>query len=162
VSRAAICEPRRVTHAHQFCLVSAGAFFLVGLLAGAWKYAWIARTADGVASAPVYVDVAHRASLLYAFACMLLGELCARSAWSDTVDLIAAIVLVALFAAAVAGYVVHGVLRDTDNQLRRPHQLGKRTVRPAYISAFMIVLTVGEIGAFVTLFAGVLRGIALV
>src|SRR5262245_9931013 len=104
--------------ASSFCLVSAASFFALGLLAGVWKYAWIARTADG--RAPSYVDVAHRAALLYAFACHLLGQLCARSAWPDWVNLAAAIVLVSFFAAAVLGYVVHGVLRDTDNQLRRP------------------------------------------
>jgi len=37
------------------------------------------------------------------------------------------------FAAAVLGYVIHGALRDTDNQLARPHRLGTRTVSPAAV-----------------------------
>src|SRR5437870_102204 len=111
----------RAMTAHEFCLTSAGAFLITGLATGIWKYACIAASPD--ARAPVYVDVAHRTSLMYAFACGLLAMLCERSAWRDAVNLAAAIAAVAFFALAVAGYVVHGALRDTDNQLARPHRL---------------------------------------
>jgi hypothetical protein len=140
--------------ASGFCLASAGAFFLVGLVTGAWKYACIATTAD--ARAPYYVDTAHRTALMYAFACALLSQLTARSAWSSGVNLAAAIVLVGFFAAAVLGYVVHGALRDTDNQFARPHRLGARTVAPGPVLAFMVVLTVAELGGFAVIFAGYL------
>lgn len=140
--------------ASDFCLVSAGGFFLVGLLAGAWKYACIARSAE--AKAPFYVDTAHRASLLYAFACALIGELCKRSAWSNGVNLAASAVLVSFFAAAVLGYVVHGALRDTDNQLQRPHRLGRRTIPAGAMLGFMMLLTLAEIGGFVVVFSGYL------
>lgn len=146
-----------MTHSATFCLTSAGAFLLVGLCCGAWKYAAIHRSAE--ARAPVYVDIAHRASLLYAFACMLLGELCARSAWSNGVNLLASVALVLFFAVSVLGYVVHGWLGDTDNQLRRPHRLGKGTVSPAAMLAFMLALIGVEIGGFVVIFAGFLAGI---
>jgi hypothetical protein len=138
--------------AADFCLTSAASFFLVGLLAGAWKYAGIARSPEARAS--VYVDVAHRASLLYAFACALLSKLCERSAWSNAVNMGASAVLVFFFAAAVVGYVVHGALRDTENQLERPHRLGRRTIPALAMSTFMVVLTVSEIGGFLVLFAG--------
>lgn len=138
--------------ANDFCLMSAGGFFLVGLLSGAWKYACIARSVE--ARAPHYVDTTHRASLLYAFACALLAELCKRNAWSNGVNLAASIVLVAFFAAAVLGYVVHGALRDTDNQLERPHRLGRRTIPAALMLAFMTVLMLAEIGGFVVVFSG--------
>src|SRR5262245_484652 len=134
--------------ARVFCITSAGGFFLTGLLSGAWKYSWIARTASSTAQAPAYVDIAHRASLLYAFARHLLAELCARSAWPNSVNVASAIVMVSLFASAVFGYVLHGALRDTDNQLRRPHRLGKRTIPAGVMTGFMIMLTVGEIGGF--------------
>lgn len=140
--------------ASTFCLASAGVFFLAGLVTGTWKYACIATSAD--ARAPFYVDTAHRASLMYAFACGLIGQLAARSAWSNTVNLAAAIVLVTFFAAAVLGYVVHGALRDTDNQLARPHRLGAGTVRPAAMIAFMIALVVAEIAGFVVIIVGFL------
>ena len=143
--------------AQTFCTLSAGAFFLVGLGCGFWKYSWIARTAEADARAPPYVDIAHRASLLYAFACDLLARLCAESAWPDSVNLVASGLLVGFFASAVIGYVVHGVLRDTDNQLRRPHVLGRRTVGPRAVTTYMVALTIAEIGAFGVLFAGFAR-----
>ncbi|MEO7736490.1 MAG: hypothetical protein ABIY55_36360 [Kofleriaceae bacterium] len=140
--------------AAAFCLTSAAAFFLVGLAAGVWKYLCIATTAE--ARAPFYVDTAHRASLLYAFACGLLSQLVAHSAWSSTTNLVAAAVLVTFFAAAVLGYVVHGVLRDTDNQLARPHRLGTGTVAPAAMVIFMVSLMVAELGGFTVIFVGYL------
>ena len=52
-------------------VLAAGVFFLVGLLTGAWKYRAMMRSERAVA--PTYVDVAHRASLLYSFAALLLA-----------------------------------------------------------------------------------------
>jgi hypothetical protein len=140
--------------ASTFTLGSAGVFFGFGLLFGAWKYACMARSADG--QSPVYVDIAHRAALLYAFACMLLAQLCAASAWRDGVNLAAAIVLVLYFAIAVLTYAVHGALRDTDNQLRRPHRLGRRTIGDLTMRAFMVSLITAEIGAFLVILGGYL------
>jgi hypothetical protein len=37
------------------------------------------------------------------------------------------------FAIAVFGFAVHGALRDTDNQLERPHRLG--TIFSGYLAA---------------------------
>jgi hypothetical protein len=138
----------------RFCLTSAGAFFLTGLLTGVWKYAHTLSSAD--ARAPVYVDTAHRASLLYAFACLLLAELSERSAWRDSVNLSASIVLVVFFAASVIAYVVHGVLRDTSNQLQRPHRLGNRIIPAAAMVTFMVVLSLAEIGGFLVVLSGFL------
>jgi hypothetical protein len=143
--------------AETFCLVSAAAFFLAGLLTGAWKYRCILAAADG--RAPPYVDVSHRASLLYAFACALLAELARRSAWPNPVNLAAAIVLVIFFAATVLGYVVHGALRDTDNQLRRPHRLGARTVPPHVVKGFMAALVTAELASFLVLFSGLVTAL---
>jgi hypothetical protein len=140
--------------AETFCFASAGAFFLVGLLAGIWKYHAIATTAD--ARAPIYVDIAHRAALQYAFACALMAQLAARGAWSNATNLAASVTLVTFFAAAVAGYLVHGVLRDTDNQLRRPHVLGRRTVPPGAMRGFMTLLATAEVAGFVVLLTGFL------
>jgi hypothetical protein len=63
------------------------------------------------------------------------------------------------FASAIANYIAHGILRDTDNQMRRPHVLGKRQVSDAMISAYMAALIVGEIGGFAILFWGFQRGL---
>jgi hypothetical protein len=135
-------------------MVSAGLLFFFGLLFGAWKYACIARSPE--AQAPVYVDIAHRAALLYSFACVLVAQLCGASAWSNTVNLSAAIVLVLYFALSVLSYAVHGALRDTDNQLAHPHRLGKRTLGSGAMRAFMLSLIVAEVGAFLVIFSGYL------
>lgn len=136
------------------CWTSAGGFFLAALCAGVWKYACIARSPD--ARAPFYVDTAHRAALLYAFACVLLAELVARSAWSNAVNLVASALVIGFFAAAVLGYLIHGALRDTENQLARPHRLGRRTIPPAAMVGFMGILAAAEIGGFAVVFAGYL------
>ena len=137
-----------------FSLASGGGFFLVGLLSGAWKYLRIRRSPE--ARAPVYVDMAHRAALLYAFAGVLLSRLCAESAWSPPVNLTAVIVLQAFFAISVAAYVLHGALGDTDNQFRRPHRVGRTTMPAFAMTAFMIALIAAEVSAFVVVFAGYL------
>jgi hypothetical protein len=149
-------EAAAMFDARIFCSTSAGALLLVGLLTGTWKYACTARSPD--ARAPYYVDTAHRASLMYAFACAVLAQLCAESAWSNATNLAAAVVLVALFVVTIAGYIVHGALRDTDNQFRVPHQLGARTIPTRAMTAFMGVLIAGEVGGVAVLLAGFVRG----
>jgi hypothetical protein len=136
----------------DLCLVSAGTFFLTGLLTGIWKYRHTLVQPD--ARAPVYVDTAHRASLLYAFACVLLAELVSRSAWSDSVNLGAAALMIAFFAVTVLGYVIHGALRDTDNQLRRPHRLGSKIIPGGLMLGFMFALVLAEVGGFLVIFSG--------
>ncbi len=140
--------------AERLALLAAGWFFLVGLLGGVWKYGSIARSDE--ATAPVYVDVAHRAALLYAFACVLIERLVQVSQLDPTLELVATSAQVVFFGLAISTYVVHGVLDDTDNQLARPHRLGKGTVPPALIRGFMGALMLAEIGGFVVLFYGVL------
>lgn len=138
-------------------LVASGAFLMLGLVSGTWKYAHIARSRDAVA--PMYVDITHRSSLMYSFACLVLWAMAARSSFSDGLNLAAVIVSVAFYAAAVLTYVVHGVLRDTDNQLAVPHRLGNRTLAPWLVRGFMISLVIGEIGGAGVLFAGLIAGL---
>lgn len=139
----------------RLCVIAAGVFFLAGLLTGVWKYWHIARTAN--AQAPAYVDIAHRASLMYSFAALLLGQFAALSAFSAEVNLWAAAVPLALFAAAIAGYIAHGWLNDTDNQMRRPHRIGDVALPRHGLLLFMLVLIAGEIGGFLVLFVGALQ-----
>ena len=140
-------------------MVSSGLFFLSGLLFGAWKYAAIVRSEQ--AQAPVYVDIAHRAALLYSFACALLAELCARNAWANGVNLSAAVVLISYFAVSVFGYLVHGALRDTDNQLKRPHRLGSKTIPNGAMLGFMVSLVIAEVAGFLVIFSGYLAAVAV-
>lgn len=139
-------------NAETLAQLSCGGLFLTGLVTGVWKYRAMITDADG--QAPPYVDICHRAALMYAFACLVLTEFARLSVLPDAVNIIAVVVPVACFAAAVGSYAVHGLLRDTDNQLRRPHQLGARHVHGRIVSAFIYMLAVGEIGGFLVLFAG--------
>lgn len=139
----------------KLCVVAAGVFFSSGLLTGVWKYWHIARSPQAVA--PVYVDIAHRTSLLYSFAALLLAVFAHLSAWQRSTNLWAAAVPLAFFATAIGGYILHGLLQDTDNQFREPHKIGSMPLPKGGLHGLMGLLVVGEIGGFAVLFAGVLR-----
>ena len=124
-------------------LAAAGLIFLWALVLGIWKYRQMATSPDALAHP--YVDIAHRAALLYSFATLLVAVFVELSGFSTAVNLIAAGVLVLFFVGAIVGYVYHGLRRDTDNQFRDP-------VRGTH--GYMVALIVGEIGAFAVLLAG--------
>lgn len=141
----------------KLAIVSCGLFFLTGLLTGLWKYICIARSDN--AQAPVYVDVCHRASLMYSFACLVLAKFAELSVWSPAVNFWATLAPIVFFANAVFAYAVHGYLRDTDNQLQKPHVLGRSTIPNAQMMAFMWMLAAAEIGGFAVLLAGAMKGL---
>jgi hypothetical protein len=128
-------------------LLASALMFLWALLLGTWKYRQIATSEDGLAHP--YVDIAHRAALLYSFALLLVATFVELSGWSTLVNLLAAGAMTLYFYAAVATYVVHGWQRDTDNQFRDP--------RPG-THALMVTLIVAEIGGWLVLIAGFLDG----
>jgi hypothetical protein len=128
-------------------LLLSALMFLWALLLGVWKFRQMDASEDGLAHP--YVDTAHRAALLYSFALLLVATFVELSGWSAPVNLLAAGAMAFYFYAAVAGYVVHGWKRDTDNQFRRP-------VRG--LEAFMTALIVTEIGGWLVLIAGFLKG----
>ena len=140
--------------ASDWALYGCGLFFLTGLLTGVWKYWQVSQSEK--ARAHYYVDVAHRASLMYAFACLVLERFVLLSVWSDRTNTLAVLASMLFFALAVGSYILHGMLRDTRNQLQRPHQFGKGTLAPVLMVAFMVALIVAEVGGFLVLFAGVL------
>jgi hypothetical protein len=126
-------------------LLAAAGMFLWALLLGVWKYRQIA-TSDDHAAHP-YVDIAHRAALLYSFALLLVATFVELSGWSELVNLLAAGAMALYFYAAVADYALHGFRRDTDNQFREP---------VAGTHFFMVTLVVAEIGGWLVLIAGFL------
>lgn len=141
----------------KLALASCGMFFLAGLLTGVWKYVCIARSAN--AQAPTYVDVCHRAALMYSFACLVLSKFVELSVWSPSVDLWATLALVVYFAWAVFFYALHGWLRDTDNQLLRPHIMGRIEIPHGLVALSMWMLVAAEVGGFAVLFTGGLKGL---
>ena len=131
----------------RITLLAAGLIFLLALALGIWKYRQIAVSEDH--RAHPYVDIAHRAALLYSFATLLVAVFVALSAWPAWVNLTAAMVVVFFFVAAIAGYMLHGARRDTENQFEH-HTRG--------LKVSMALLIVGEIGGFAVLLAGFIFG----
>lgn len=138
-------------------IVSAGVFFLVALLTGVWKYLQI--RASETASAHPYVDIAHRASLMYSFAAMLLAQFAEISQLSDKVEWWAVLFPLVYFAYAILLYIIHGALQDTENQLKPPFTMGSLVLPPVFVGLSMWSLIVAEIGGFLVLFYGVLAAL---
>lgn len=138
----------------EFALLAAGIFFLTGLLTGVWKYAAIMSSEK--ARAPYYVDIAHRSSLMYAFAALLVREFIPYSPLGETLTFWIVAVQLIFFGSAILTYLVHGLLKDTNNQLQRPHVLGSRTLPSLLIHSYMWLLIAAEVGGFILLFYGFL------
>jgi hypothetical protein len=128
-------------------LLAAGLIFLLALVLGVWKYRQI-MAADDHRAHP-YVDIAHRAALLYSFATLLLAVFVELSPWPTWVNLTASGVVVFFFVGAILSYITHGARRDTVNQFENP---GPGT------GVMMALLIAGEIGGFGVLLAGFVVG----
>jgi hypothetical protein len=124
-------------------LLASALMFLWALLLGVMKFRQMDASEEGLAHP--YTDIAHRAALMYSFALLLVATFVELSGWGVLVNLLAAGALAFYFYAAVAGYMVHGLKRDTDNQFRRPGR---------GLEAFMGTLIVAEIGGWLVLIAG--------
>ena len=135
-------------------VIAAGVFFLVALLTGVWKYLQIRASENGTAHP--YVDIAHRASLMYSFAALLLARFAEISQLPQNIEWWAVLFPIAYFAYAILLYIVHGALKDTDNQLRPPFRMGSLVLPPVFVGLSMWSLIVAEIGGFLVLFYGVL------
>lgn len=126
-------------------ILSGGAFFMTALLTGVWK--WREIMASPQHQAHPYVDIAHRASLMYSFAALLLGQFATLSAWDARVDLVATTLPLFYFSVAIMTYIWHGARRDTENQFAERN----------FISTWgMWLLVFAEVGGFAVLFAGVI------
>lgn len=128
-------------------LVTAGIFFMTALFTGAWKYYSI--MASEQSEAPYYVNIAHRASLLYSFAALLMAVFAALSAFPAMLNLVATIVPLFFFGFAIGLYILLGLKNETDNQFRT-------LTDPRAMKILMMALMIGEIGGFGVLFAGLI------
>ncbi len=132
-------------------------FFSIGLLTGIWKYYHIEKSST--ASAPEYVNVSHRTALMYSFSTLVLEKLCSLSLLEDRINLVASLVVLIFFFLAVFTYIIHGILNDTDNQLKKPNRLGN-LILPNFISrTFMSMLIIAELGGFAVLAYGASLGL---
>lgn len=137
-----------------FTYTACGIFFLTGLITGVWKYYHIHSSKEAIA--PVYVDIAHRTSLMYSFATLVLAKFVELSPYSEMVTFWSAAAPIVFFALAISTYVTHGILKDTNNQMEKPHKLGAFTLPNWVIATFMVSLIIAEIGGFAILFVGFL------
>jgi hypothetical protein len=140
--------PARVVDWDTTLLILVSALILLAaLILGVWKFRQMATSENG--QAHPYVDIAHRAALMYSFATLVLVPLVHFGAWPTWVNLVASGAVVFFFVAAIVSYVVHGFLRDTDNQFVRP---------VPGTHAFMYALAATEIGGLLVLIVGFVRG----
>ena len=120
----------------KITLLAAGLIFLLALVPGVWKYRQI-MTSDEHRAHP-YVDIAHRASLLYSFATLLIAVFVELSAWPTWVNLTAAMVVVFFFVGAIIGYISHDPSKDLG------HRLAKAYVKAGLKVALVFETTVDE------------------
>lgn len=128
-------------------LLAAGLLFLLALGLGVWKYRQMALSENHLAHP--YVDIAHRAALMYSFATLLIAVFVELSAWPTWLNLTAAATAVFFFVSAIGSYVLHGARRDTDNQFAHGG---------VGLHLSMTLLIVGEMGGFAVLLAGFVWG----
>lgn len=138
--------PELLNHtAPRIALIVSGIFFMVGLLTGVWKYLCMRRHQS--AEAPHYVNTAHRAALMYAFAAQLLAIFAANSAFSDSVNTVAVIFPLLFFGIAILHYINLGLTTGSNNSLR-----DSADRRKDYL--LLNILAVAEIGGFAVLLLG--------
>lgn len=119
----------------QITLAGAGIFLFVGLIGGVMKYHGIMTSENH--RAPVYIDVAHRASLMYSFAALVMAELLKYSPYSVAVQCVITGVPLFFFATAVAQYFKLGIENKVRNQFKQRN----------FVTTWgMLLLIVGEVG----------------
>ncbi|WPO68793.1 hypothetical protein SDC64_07700 [Acinetobacter haemolyticus] len=131
--------------ATQIAIVFSGVFLWIGMLTGVWKYYQIRQTEQ--ARAHYYVDIAHRSSLLYAAASLILAVLSHFAILAESVVLFCVLANLFFFAMSILTYIIHGLLKDTTNQFKRPHQLGRLTLPTWSMTIMMLALIIVELGA---------------
>ena len=136
----------------KLAIVFSGVFLWLGMATGVWKYRQMQQSAD--TRAHYYVDVAHRSSLLYAPAALILAVLAYYSIWSETLNFIAVLLNLTFFSASIAAYIMHGLLQDTNNQFQQPHRVGRYHLPAWMMRVFMWGLILAELGGLTILLLG--------
>ncbi|MEZ5307144.1 MAG: hypothetical protein R2684_08375 [Pyrinomonadaceae bacterium] len=129
----------------KIALSFSGLFLLCGMLTGVWKWRKIMASEKHVA--PVYVDIAHRTSFFYSFACLVIAALVGFTPYGETLRTVFVAVPILFFALSVAGYIREGARDRTDNMFSE---------KTFVTNGFMYLLTAGEVAGFGAIFAGFL------
>ena len=133
------------TFAVKISVIFSGVFLWVGMLTGVWKYWQIKQSVQ--ARAHYYVDIAHRSSLLYAPASLIIAVMAKFTVWPESWVTVFVLTNLIFFSASIVSYILHGFLKDTSNQFKIPHQLGSRILPKWMMLCFMLALIVGELFA---------------
>ncbi|MBJ9720238.1 hypothetical protein I5515_00285 [Acinetobacter calcoaceticus] len=136
----------------QLAIVFSSIFLWIGMLTGVWKY-WQIRRSD-LHRAHYYVDIAHRSSLLYAAASLILAVLSYFTVLNENIALWCVLANVLFFSFSILVYIVHGYLKDTTNQFKTPHQLGRFNLPSWLMSLMMVALIITELLATALLVIG--------
>jgi hypothetical protein len=130
----------------KMSLLASGLFLLAGMLIGILKYERMMSRPSH--TAPVYVDIAHRAAFLYSFAMLVVAKLLEYSPYSLRVQLGASGLVLLFLALTIIGYLTHGLKEDTDNLFRE---------RNFTTTWYMYMLIAGEIGGLSVIIWGFIR-----
>lgn len=134
-------------------ILFSGIFLWVGMLTGVWKYWQIRQSTQS--RAHYYVDIAHRSSLLYAPASLILAVLAYFSAFQEWINWLCIVINLGFFSFSILSYILHGYLKDTTNQFKTPHQLGEKMTLPkGLMTLAMLLLVISEVGATAILLLG--------
>lgn len=134
-----------MTLAVKISLLFAGLFLLNGMITGVWKYAKIMSSPEH--KAPVYVDIAHRASFFYSFASLVIAKLIEFSPFENFWQIIIVMFPLTYFLLTVIGYMKEGYQNKTENMFSE---------RNFVTTWFMYGLIVGEIGGMTLILGGFL------
>ncbi len=135
-----------MTLAVKICLLFSGLFLLTGMSIGILKYVFTMRSKEH--SAPIYIDIGHRASLLYSFAALVMAKLVEFSPYSQTVQIVIAIVPLMFFALTIFQYVKLGLKGQEQTQFSERNFL---------TTWFMYALIAGEIGGIALILLGFIQ-----
>ena len=122
-------------------LAASGIFLLVGMVGGILKYREIMTSPNH--RAHPYIDIAHRASLLYSFAALVMAALLTFSPYSDNVQLLITGVPLFFFAVAIGQYYRLGLAGKVTNQFK------ERNFNTTWGMLLLIIGELGGVGAIV-------------
>ncbi len=134
----------------KLSLLASGLFLFTGLCTGVWKYQQMMSDPEG--RSHVYVDIAHRAALLYSFAALVIAKLLEFNTQPVTLQLISSGAVYFFFTTALIAYISHGIRKQTENQFRHHN----------FITTWgMYLLILGELGGFSIVFWGFISNVIL-
>lgn len=129
-------------------IVLAGAMLLVGMITGTWKYIEMMRSPER--RAPRYVNIAHRAALLYACATSVLALLAWLSPLPQWLEITAITIDSTFFFVATGTYIKLGVQRLEHTQYK---------TKSFTTGAGTWILAAAEISTTLVLFIGACMGL---